>query len=77
MEREPTQEDMRDPDLLTPTKEMLKNAVRLGRPPKLNPKKSVYIYFESDVVRHLRATGKGWQTRVSDWVAQGVRQGAL
>ena len=69
--------DMADPDALTPTPEMLQSAVRMGRPPKDNPKKSVYIYFDSEVVNHLRATGKGWQTRVSDWVTQGVRRGVL
>ncbi|MDR1113725.1 MAG: BrnA antitoxin family protein [Candidatus Margulisbacteria bacterium] len=77
MKREPRRADLADPDLLTPTARMQAGAVRMGRPPKPNRKKSIYIYFEPEVVDHLRATGRGWQTRVSDWVTSGVRQGAL
>jgi uncharacterized protein (DUF4415 family) len=40
-----------------------------GRPVgsiKPNPKKPVQIRFDPDVLEALRATGKGWQTRVND-----------
>ena len=33
-----------------------------GVPPKL----PVTLRLDSDVVRHFRATGKGWQTRIND-----------
>jgi uncharacterized protein (DUF4415 family) len=44
-----------------------------GRPAGSN-KEQVAIRFDKDVLEALRATGKGWQTRVNDvmreWVAQ-------
>jgi uncharacterized protein (DUF4415 family) len=45
-----------------------------GRPPLENPKIATAIRFDADVLAGLRATGKGWQTRVNDamrqWLAQ-------
>ena len=41
MRREPTAEDMADPDLLTPTNDMIKKAVRAGRPKKELPKEKI------------------------------------
>jgi uncharacterized protein (DUF4415 family) len=35
------------------------------------------MYFEAKTLNHLRASGKGWQTRVSDFIARGVKSGAL
>ena len=37
-----------------------------GRPKKANPKKSVNIRFSSDVLARLRASGRGWQTKVDE-----------
>ncbi len=45
-----------------------------GRPPLETPKIATAIRFDADVLAGLRATGKGWQTRVNDamrqWLAQ-------
>lgn len=45
-----------------------------GRPPVETPKIATAIRFDADVLAGLRATGKGWQTRVNDtmrkWLAQ-------
>ena len=45
-----------------------------GRPPVATPKVATAIRFDADVLAGLRATGKGWQTRVNDamrqWLAQ-------
>jgi uncharacterized protein (DUF4415 family) len=35
------------------------------------------MYFEAKTLSHLRSTGKGWQTRVSDFIAKSVKSGAL
>jgi uncharacterized protein (DUF4415 family) len=49
----------------------LKN--RGGRPKSAAPKIQTAIRFDPDVLAGLRATGKGWQTRVNDalrdWLA--------
>lgn len=37
-----------------------------GRPKKGNPKELVRIRLSPEVVRHFRATGKGWQTRIDE-----------
>jgi uncharacterized protein (DUF4415 family) len=46
--------------------------VRRGRPPSENPKEAVSIRLSPDVLRHFRAGGPGWQTRIDevlrDWV---------
>ena len=47
-----------------------------GRPVgsvKANPKKPVQIRFDPDVLEALRATGKGWQTRVNDAMREWVK----
>ncbi len=45
-----------------------------GRPPVATPKIATAIRFDADVLAGLRATGKGWQTRVNDamrqWLAE-------
>jgi uncharacterized protein (DUF4415 family) len=43
--------------------------VRRGRPigsRKASPKKQTTIRFDPDVLERLKATGRGWQTRVND-----------
>lgn len=37
-----------------------------GRPKKENPKELVRIRLSPEVVRHFRASGKGWQTRIDE-----------
>lgn len=43
--------------------------VRRGRPPgsfKAKPKVSTTIRFDQDILDALKASGRGWQTRVND-----------
>ncbi|MDR2678726.1 MAG: BrnA antitoxin family protein [Zoogloeaceae bacterium] len=37
-----------------------------GRPKSATPKVQTAIRFDADVLARLKATGKGWQTRVND-----------
>ncbi len=48
-----------------------------GRPAGSGTKEQVAIRFERDVLEALRATGPGWQTRVSDAVTKLVKAGRL
>jgi uncharacterized protein (DUF4415 family) len=45
-----------------------------GRPPLATPKVATAIRFDADVLAGLRATGKGWQTRVNDAMRQWLLQ---
>lgn len=52
--------------------------VRKGRPPKQGPlKQPTTIRLDADVLTALRASGEGWQTRVSDAIGKLVRAGKL
>lgn len=54
-----------------------KKLVRRGRPVgsvKAVPKKQTAIRFDADVLEGLRATGKGWQTRVNDVMREWLKQ---
>lgn len=49
---------------------------RAGRPAgsrKAAPKKTTSIRFDPDVLEALKATGKGWQTRVNDAMREWVK----
>ena len=66
---------MSDPDAMPFTDEEMeavKPFVRVGRPPKEAPKVPTTIRFDADVLDALKASGKGWQTRVNqairDWL---------
>ena len=48
-----------------------------GRPVGSGTKEQVAIRFERDVLEALRASGPGWQTRVSDAVGKLVKAGRL
>ncbi|MCL2831506.1 MAG: BrnA antitoxin family protein [Betaproteobacteria bacterium] len=70
--RELTQEDMA---LFRPAREALPAALyeglaslknRGGRPKSVAPKIQTAIRFDPDVLAALKATGRGWQTRVND-----------
>lgn len=52
-----------DPDTMELTEEWFAKAHR-GRPPLESPKKTVAIRLSQDVIAALKATGKGWHTRV-------------
>jgi len=48
-----------------------------GRPPVENPRLKVTMRMEPIVLNHLRATGKGWQTRVNALLREAVEQGRI
>jgi uncharacterized protein (DUF4415 family) len=43
-----------------------------GRPPIENPKKQVTLRLDAEVVEKLRASGRGWQSRVNDVLKKAV-----
>lgn len=59
-----------DPDALPLTDAewaAAKPLARIGRPPSAKPLKvPTTIRFDADVLAALKASGKGWQTRVND-----------
>lgn len=63
---------MSDPDAIPFTDaewEAVKPLVRIGRPPSTGPLKvPTTIRFDADVLAALKASGKGWQTRVNEVV---------
>jgi len=50
---------------------------RPGRPKAVSPKEPVTIRLDAAVAQRLRASGKGWQTRVNDQLARLIAEGAL
>ena len=50
---------------------------RRGRPRKVAKKEVVNIAFEQDDLTYLRSSGRGWQTRVREYVEKGISSGAL
>jgi len=61
-----------DPDTYEPTDAEFKQFRRIGRPRVATPKVPTTIRFDADVLAALKASGKGWQTRVNeamrDWL---------
>jgi uncharacterized protein (DUF4415 family) len=61
---------MADPDALPLTDQewaAAKPLARIGRPPSAKPLKvPTTIRFDPDVLAALKASGKGWQTRVNE-----------
>jgi uncharacterized protein (DUF4415 family) len=45
---------------------------RRGRPPLAEPKEKVTLRLDAVALRALRATGKGWQTRLSEQISEWV-----
>lgn len=39
---------------------------RMGRPKLANPKESVTIRYDADILAAFRSSGDGWQTRMND-----------
>ncbi|MBB5044532.1 BrnA antitoxin family protein [Shinella fusca] len=37
-----------------------------GRPAMDNPKQQISVRLDPDIIRHYKATGKGWQARMND-----------
>ena len=48
-----------------------------GRPKVEDPKVSISIRIPSSYATALRATGKGWQTRTSEFIVDGINGGKL
>jgi uncharacterized protein (DUF4415 family) len=46
--------------------------IRRGRPPLAEPKEKVTLRLDAETLRTLRATGKGWQTRLSEQISEWV-----
>lgn len=68
---------MADPDAVPLTDEewqAAKPLVRIGRPPSAKPLKvPTTIRFDPDVLAALKASGKGWQTRVNEAMREWVK----
>lgn len=66
-----------DPDALPYSDaewEATKPVARIGRPPSSKPLKvPTTIRFDADVLASLKASGKGWQTRVNDAMREWIR----
>ncbi|MDR1453105.1 MAG: BrnA antitoxin family protein, partial [Candidatus Margulisbacteria bacterium] len=69
--------DLTDSDNPELAAEYFRKAKRPGRPKKEFRKELMTLRVNHFVLRFLRSSGKGWQTRVSDWISEGVRSGAL
>ncbi len=50
------------PDMSAPVPGIVR---RPGRPTKANPKVSVRLRLDRDVIDRFKATGQGWQTRIN------------
>jgi uncharacterized protein (DUF4415 family) len=52
----------------------VKPVARVGRPPSRRPLKvPTTIRFDADVLAALKATGKGWQTRVNEAMREWIK----
>lgn len=51
--------------------------VRRGRPRAETPRPMVSLRMDPDLLAHLRASGKGWQTRVNALLCEAMDQGRL
>jgi uncharacterized protein (DUF4415 family) len=49
----------------------------LGRPPATIKRPMLSMRVDPDVLAHLRASGKGWQTKVNALLRQAVEQGKM
>lgn len=68
---------MSDPDATPLTDkewDAVKPLLRIGRPPSARPLKvPTTIRFDADVLAALKASGKGWQTRVNEAVREWLK----
>lgn len=51
----------------------VKPSVRVGRPRKESRKVPTTIRFDSDLLEALKATGRGWQTRVNEAMREWIK----
>ena len=69
--------DLTDPDAPEITGDQIARAIRRGRPLKQETTKPVSIRINERILAKLRASGKGWQTRLSAKISQLVKKGLL
>jgi len=50
---------------------------KMGRPPVAIKRPTLNMRVDADVMAHLRASGKGWQTRVNKVLREAVESGVL
>jgi len=50
---------------------------RIGRPPSEIKRPTLNMRVDPDVLQHLRAGGKGWQTRVNTLLREAMEQGRI
>jgi len=50
---------------------------KAGRPPVAIKRPRVTLRIEPPILEHLRASGKGWQTRVNALLREAVEQGRI
>jgi len=78
-----TEAAMSDPDALPWTDEQLETVRPLmrigrgGRPKLAVVRPTLNMRVDKPVLDHLRATGKGWQTRVNNLLREAVEQGRI
>lgn len=67
-----------DPDTIEITANLaakMKPLARRGRPTVDSPKEPVTTRLDADVLAAIKATGKGWQTRLNEVLREDVAQG--
>jgi|GEM_PF-107275 len=64
------------PELSEVMLKQLKPARGPGRPRALNPKQSVTLRLDREVISHFKATGTGWQTRINATLKTAVGGGS-
>lgn len=65
------------PEFLAANRAHLEAKRRTGRPAAEDPKVGVHIRLDAPLVRHLRAQGRGWQTRVNNALTRLIAMGEL
>jgi uncharacterized protein (DUF4415 family) len=50
---------------------------RRGRPPVAVPRPTLNMRVDADVLAHLRALGKGWQTKVNQFLRDAMKRGRI
>jgi uncharacterized protein (DUF4415 family) len=69
---------LNDPDAQPLTaSELAKLRPMRGRPPAAVKRPMLSMRVDPDVLEHLRASGKGWQTKVNALLRQAIKQGKV
>lgn len=54
-----------------------KEVKKVGRPRQTITKALISLRLDAEVLDKLRATGKGWQTRLNEYIEKGLKQGKI